>query len=233
MDIGENILSVRNRIEAACKRAGRENDVQLVGVTKTVEAGRIMDALSCGITVIGENHVQEIVEKYQYLSDRAEIDMIGHLQANKIKYIIGKVRMIQSLDSLKLAGEIDKRYRKAGESIDTLLEINIGREPSKTGIDPAEVGDFLRGIEKFGSLRVCGLMTVAPALPDKEQVRPYFRRMKEIFDDAKKLNIGNVRMRYLSMGMTGDFEVAVEEGSNMVRIGTGIFGSRNYKIQRG
>lgn len=230
MDIRDNILSVQNRIEDACERAGRENDVQLVAVTKTVEADRILKALECGVTIIGENHVQEIVEKYPYLSSKADIHMIGHLQTNKIKYIVDKVRMIQSLDSLKLAGEIDKHFGKAGRSIDALVEINIGREPNKTGIDPEDALDFLKCMEAYEYVRVCGLMAVAPALPDKEQVRPYFKHMKEIFDEAKKLNIKNVKMRYLSMGMTDDFEAAVEEGSNMVRIGTGIFGKRNYQV---
>jgi len=154
--------------------------------------------------------------------------MIGHLQSNKVKYIADKVSMIHSVDSLKLAEEIDKRFEKIGRIIDILVEINIGREENKHGIDPDNLIDFLQSINKYENIKICGLMTVAPHLEDVEQVRPYFKNMKYIFESASSKNIENVNMKYLSMGMTNDFEIAIEEGANIIRVGSGIFGQRNY-----
>lgn len=229
MSIENNISSVRTRIENACRRAGRtKDDVKLIAVTKTVNADRIMEAISCGIDAIGENKVQEIVDKFPRIGQNVEWHMIGHLQTNKVKYIADKVNMIHSLDSLKLAQEIDKRFEAYGRIIDVLVEINIGREESKHGIDQDELIEFINAVRLYKNINICGLMAVAPAFENPESARPYFRKMKELFDDVKHRNIENVNMKYLSMGMTNDFEVAIEEGSNIVRIGSGIFGPRNY-----
>lgn len=233
MDIPENIESIRTRIKDACIRSGRQDGVQLIAVTKTVDEARIMEAVDCGITAIGENRVQEIQEKYPQIGDKVQWHMIGHLQTNKVKYIVDKVSMIQSLDSLRLAQEINRQFGKHGRIIDVLVEVNIGKEPNKTGIDPEDTLEFIESIREFKSLRVRGLMTVAPALNDSESVRPYFKKMKQIFDQLRLKQMENINMDFLSMGMTGDFETAVEEGANMVRIGSGIFGPRKYQISEG
>lgn len=228
VDVSENIEWIRKRIRNACIRSGRPEDVRLVAVTKTVDSDRIKEAINCGIKVIGENRVQEIEKKFPEIGDEVEWHMIGHLQTNKVKYIVDKVSMIQSVDSLKLAQEINKQFGKRGRIIDVLVEINIGKEPNKSGIEPESAEEFVESLGKFENLRVRGLMTVAPALYDSEAVRPYFKKMKAIFDDLKSKQMKNISMDFLSMGMTGDFETAVEEGANMVRIGSGIFGQRKY-----
>jgi pyridoxal phosphate enzyme (YggS family) len=228
LDIAQSIEFINARIESACHRAGRKNDVKMVAVTKTVDAERIKKALDCGISTIGENKVQEIVDKFSLVDSDVEWHMIGHLQTNKVKYIVDKVAMIQSLDSIRLAEEINKQFDKYGRIIDVLVEINIGGERNKYGVDPDSAIGFIEDVSRFPNIKVCGLMTVAPALADKEEVRPYFRRMKHIFEEVKTRQIKNAEMMFLSMGMTNDFETAVEEGSNMVRIGSGIFGERKY-----
>lgn len=229
MSIYNNLLNIKARIESACKRAGRDfHEVKLIAVTKTVSVEKIMEAVECGVSVLGENKVQELVDKYPNFDNNVEWHVIGHLQTNKVKYIVDKVSMIQSVDSMKLAEEINKRFKNYGRNIDILVEINIGREENKHGIDPDNIMEFLNSINKFQRINICGLMTVAPASDDPEEVRPYFRKMKEIFDAVKSSNIENVNMKYLSMGMTNDFETAVEEGANIVRVGSGIFGPRNY-----
>jgi len=229
MSISENLKSIRERIHRACSKVGRNADeVKLIAVTKTISVDRIKEAINCGINCLGENKVQEIVDKYPQIHGDIEWHMIGHLQTNKVKYITDKVSMIQSVDSIKLAQEINKRFKNSGRIIDILVEINIANEESKHGIDPSNVIEFIKTISSYDNLKVCGLMTVAPASYDMEEVRPYFKSMKKIFEDVKASCIDNVEMKYLSMGMTGDFEVAIEEGSNIVRIGSGIFGPRIY-----
>lgn len=228
MDVSENIESIRERIRNACIRSGRPDDVKLMAVTKTVDTARIMEAINCGIKVIGENRVQEIEKKFLEIGSQVEWHMIGHLQTNKVKYIVDKVSMIQSVDSLKLAQEINKQFGKRRRIIDVLVEINIGKEPNKHGIDPDSAAEFTESVGKFENLRVRGLMTVAPALEKSESVRPYFKKMKQIFDQLRSKQMENISMDFLSMGMTGDFETAVEEGANMVRVGSGIFGQRKY-----
>jgi pyridoxal phosphate enzyme (YggS family) len=231
MSISDNIMSVKNNIRSACIRAGREpEDVKLVAVSKTMGTDKIMEAVNSGINVFGENKVQELVSKYEALDKGLEWHMIGHLQSNKVKYIIDKVAMIHSVDSIKLLQEIDRRCKAYGKRIDVLIEINIGREATKYGIYPEDLGAFLEEAPKYENVRICGLMTVAPKVNVPEDARPYFKEMKKLFDDAKSSNSENVEMKYLSMGMTGDYEVAIEEGSNIVRIGTGIFGPRNYRF---
>lgn len=229
MSICENIANIKRRIEAACKRSGREpEDIKLIAVTKTVDTDRIKEAINCGIKFLGENKVQEIMDKYPELGSSVEWHMIGHLQTNKVKYLIDKVSMIHSVDSLKLLGEIDKRFGISNKSIDVLIEINIGREKSKYGVFPENLEGFLKEAAKYKNIKIAGLMTVAPAVINPEDVRPYFVKMRELFENFKSSQINNIEFKYLSMGMTNDFEIAIEEGANIIRVGTGIFGPRNY-----
>jgi len=229
MSIEENIHTVNDRIRSACQRAGRSfHEVKLIAVTKTRDPETIMKAVKCGVNLLGENKVQELVEKYPMIKENVEWHMIGHLQTNKVKYLVDKVSMIHSVDNVKLAEEINKRFEKAGKVIDVLVEINIGGEESKHGIKPEDTIKFINEISNLKNIKICGLMTVAPAFEDKEKVRPYFKKMREIFEKVKESNIENIDMKYLSMGMTNDYTVAIEEGANIVRIGTGIFGPRNY-----
>lgn len=229
MTIKENIKSVREKMKSACIRSGRDIDeVKLVAVTKTIDAGRIMEVVECGAGILGENKVQEVLEKYDHVQGNVQWHMIGHLQTNKVKYIADKVSMIHSLDSIKLAEEIDRRLYDLGRSMDVLVEINIGGEESKHGIRPEDTKEFIESVCKYNNLKILGLMTVAPAFDDLEKVRPYFKEMKNIFKSIGMGNMKNVEMKYLSMGMTNDFEIALEEGSNIIRIGTGIFGPRKH-----
>lgn len=231
MSMCDNIASVRNNIRLACERVGREPEsIKLIAVSKTMGTDKIMEAVSCGIRVFGENKVQELTDKYDILAKDLEWHMIGHLQTNKVKYIVGKVAMIHSVDSIRLLQEIDRRFGAAGLTIDVLIEVNIGREKTKYGIYPEDISSFLVEASKYNHVRISGLMTVAPAVEEAEKARPYFVEMRKLFEYAKSMNKGNIDIRYLSMGMTGDYEVAIEEGSNIVRVGTGIFGPRNYKI---
>lgn len=228
MNIKDNIENVRNRIYNACKRAGRDvEDIKLIAVSKTVGPESINEAVSCGIKSLGENKVQEIVDKFDKVSNGVEWHMIGHLQTNKVKYIIDKVSMIHSVDSIRLLKEIDRRAETAGRIMDVLIEVNIGCEESKYGVYPDDLIKFLNDAVIYKNVNISGLMTVAPAMDNPEDVRPYFKSMKELFNHASALGIYN--MKYLSMGMTADFEPAIEEGANIIRVGTGIFGPRNYQ----
>lgn len=230
--ISENIERVRERIERAAKKSGREAaDIKIIAVTKTIDVQRIVKAIELGITDIGENRVQELCEKY----DRININnigigfnwhMIGHLQTNKVKYIINKVHMIQSLDRVELAREIQKRAEKVNRILDVLVQVNVAREETKFGLFKEQVPEFVKILAGFKNIRVKGLMTIAPYAKDPEDVRHIFRELRKLLIDIKKENIDNIDMDYLSMGMSNDFEVAIEEGSNMVRIGTAIFGER-------
>jgi pyridoxal phosphate enzyme (YggS family) len=212
MSIEENISYVRERIKQASLRSGRcPEDIKLVAVTKTVGVDSILEAIESGINIIGENRVQEIVEKYPGLDKDIEWHMIGHLQTNKIKYIVDKVHTIQSVDSIRLACEIDKYFKKAGRKIDVFVEINIGQEQSKHGIDADKLMGFLNEARVYENINICGLMAVAPEFEDVESVRPFFRKMKELFEKARAECHDNINMRYLSMGMTNDFEIAIEE----------------------
>jgi pyridoxal phosphate enzyme (YggS family) len=201
-----------------------------VAATKTFGVETIKEAIACGITDIGENKVQELNEKYPYLRNEVEFHFIGHLQTNKVKYIIDKVKLIHSLDSIKLAEEIDKRAKQKSLIIDCLVEINIGGEESKYGIPPEEMHNFVKEMGKYDNIRIRGLMTIAPYLPP-EEVRPYFRKMKKLFEELKEIKQHNVQVEFLSMGMSNDYWVAVEEGANIVRIGTSIFGQRQYNVE--
>ena len=226
MEIIKNNLEIINEKvkKAALKTNRTPNEIKLVAVTKTATVEQIKEAISVGVKIIGENKVQEAKEKYQILSTDIEWHLVGHLQTNKVKYAIEIFDLIHSVDSIKLAKEIDKRSLQFGMITNVLVEVNVSGEETKYGIKPEEVEPFLKGISEFSRIRVRGLMTIAPIVEDKEEVRLYFRKLRELSKEIKKKNIKNIRMDYLSMGMTEDFEVAIEEGANMVRIGRGIFG---------
>jgi pyridoxal phosphate enzyme (YggS family) len=231
LSIRENIDDIVKKIEAACKKVGRNpNDITLIAVSKTVESPKVREAVAAGVDNLGENRVQELVKKYEDLKDiDIKWHMIGHLQKNKVKYIIDKTVLIHSVESLSLAEEIDKRAKKAGIVPNVLIELNIGEEESKFGIKEENVYDFVKSMEEFENIKVSGLMTVAPFCENPEDVRWVFKKMKDIYDKISAMNLKNAEMKYLSMGMTNDFEIAIEEGSNMIRIGTAIFGARKYK----
>jgi pyridoxal phosphate enzyme (YggS family) len=212
------------RIAAASKRRGVEaGPVRLVCVTKGIPIGLIEEAIGLGVKDIGENRVQEAESKYRAIGSKVVWHLIGHLQTNKVKDAVKLFSLIHSVDSEKLASEIDAQARKISKVQDILVEVNISGEDGKYGITPAKVGDFIRKTVNYPNISILGLMGMAPLVNDPELARPYFRDLRCIFDKVKSEGITNVDMKYLSMGMSQDFEVAVEEGSNMVRIGSAIF----------
>ncbi len=218
----------KKNIQEACVRSGRSaSDVTLVAVTKTVEADVMNASIDFGVTIVGENRVQEIRRKFEDVKP-VSWHQIGHLQTNKVKYIVDKVDMIHSVDSIRLAKEISDKASKHERVIDILIQVNVASEEQKFGIGEQELSEILEEVSEMPSVRVKGLMLIAPFADDPETVRPIFRRMKEIFDSTKNIKYDNVEMQYLSMGMSGDYVVAIEEGANMVRIGSGIFGARTY-----
>ncbi len=231
MSIKENVDIILKRIEESAKKSGRDfRDITVIAVSKTVDAQRAKEAVESGIINLGENRVQELVKKYEELKDtNVKWHMIGHLQRNKVKYIIDKVEMIHSVESLSLAEEINKRAAQKNLLCKVLIELNIGGEESKFGISEDSIYEFLKSMEDFENIKVMGLMTVAPFSENPEDVRWVFRKMKNIFDKISGMNYKNTQMKYLSMGMTNDFEIAIEEGANIIRIGTAIFGAREYK----
>lgn len=225
--IQDNIDAIRKRVAEAAERSGRKfEDIMIIAVTKTVDTDRIQQAVSCGMKELGENRVQELCDKYDIIDHSCSWHLIGHLQTNKVKYIADKVKLIHSLDRLELAEEIQKRAEKLNRIIDVLLQVNIAEEESKFGMHKDKVMDFVQTIAKYPNIRVKGLMTIAPLAENPEDVRWVFREAKKLLIDIKAENIDNIAMDYLSMGMSGDFETAIEEGSNIVRIGTAIFGKR-------
>jgi len=227
--ISENIQTIRKEIEDICRQKNMDpKDITLIAVTKTIDVARIKDAIDAGIGHVGENKVQEILDKHDAIKDIANIHLIGHLQSNKVKYIIDKVKLIHSVDSMKLMDEIDKRAKKSGVIADILIQVNVAHEDTKFGIDIAEVDNYVEYASKLENIKVKGLMTIAPFLEDVEKTRPIFRALKEKFDELSSKEYSNVEMKYLSMGMTNDYKIALEEGSNMIRVGTGIFGKRVY-----
>lgn len=228
-DIKHNIEYIKNDIERICQNLGRNpEDITLIAVSKTIDAARINFAVENGITDLGENKVQEIMDKYEEVSKNVNWHLIGHLQTNKVKYIIDKVKLVHSVDSLKLAEEISKRAAKSNLIKDVLVQVNVAMEETKFGISLDEVVDFVKSISVFDSIRIKGLMTIAPYNEDPEAVRPVFKQLKAKFDELARLEFPNTDMRFLSMGMSNDYAVALEEGANMIRIGTAIFGKRNY-----
>jgi len=227
MGIEENIRSLKEDIAKIAEKVKRNpKEIEIVAVSKTVEVERIKEAIRCGIKIIGENKVREAEEKFSQIPEKFAKHLVGHLQTNKVKKAIGLFDMIQSLDSLKLANEISKRALESEKIMEVLVEVNTSGEESKFGIKPDEVLDFVKNISELEGIKVKGLMTVGLFTSDPEKVRLCFRRLKEIFEKIKSDNILGVDMEYLSMGMTADYQVAIEEGSNMLRIGTAIFGER-------
>lgn len=231
MSIAENVKLVKENIAAAALRCGRDpKEIKLVAATKMNDASRVREAIVAGVDICGENRVQELQEKLaQGAYDGCPLHFIGHLQKNKVKNIVGKVELIHSVDSVPLAQEINKRAAALGIVQDILLEVNIGAEENKSGFAPEELVGALDEIAQFSSVRVLGLMAIPPVCEISENNRVYFRRMKQLFIDIGQKKYDNVCMLLLSMGMSADYEVAVEEGANLVRVGTGIFGARNYK----
>ena len=227
--IKENIENINAKIEAACQRSGRKREeVLFLVVSKTIDVPRIKEAVACGMTSLGENKAQEIMDKYEPMGEGIKWHLIGHLQTNKVKYIIDKVELIHSVESIKLAEEISKRAVAKGVTANILLEVNVAGEESKFGIKPEECEQMVREISVMPNIVIKGLMTVAPAVENEEENRKYFRQMKQLLVDINSKKIDNVNMTELSMGMTGDYEVAIEEGATIVRIGTGVFGARHY-----
>lgn len=225
----DNFDKVNANIQAACDRAGRNReDVTLIAVSKTKPIQMLQEAYDFGVCVFGENKVQEIVDKYEALPKDISWHMIGHLQRNKVKYIIDKVDMIHSVDSLRLAETIEKEAAKKDLIIKILIEVNVAKEESKFGVMPEKVEELVSQISQLPHIRICGLMTIAPFVENPEENRIYFNRLRNIAVDIERKKSDNVIMSILSMGMTNDYEVAIEEGSTMVRVGTGLFGARNY-----
>ena len=225
--IKENLGEVRENIRKACKKAGRNvEDVTLIAVSKTKPLSMLEEAYEAGARDFGENKVQEIIEKRPAMPEDARFHMIGHLQRNKVKQVLPHTVLIHSVDSLRLAEQIDQEAKKLGITAKILLEVNVAKEESKFGIMPEDVFEMVEQIAAFSHLRIEGLMTIAPFVEDPEENRPVFRKLYQLSVDIKEKNIDNVGMSVLSMGMTGDYQVAVEEGATMIRVGTGIFGAR-------
>lgn len=230
--VKENLADVERRIGEACRRSGRDRkDVTLIAVSKTKPVSMIEECMEEGIVDFGENKPQELRDKYEALPKNLRWHMIGNLQRNKVKYIIDKAVMIHSLGSAELAQTIEKEAEKHNLIMPVLVEVNVAKEQSKGGIYPEDAEDFIREAAKFPHLRIRGLMTIAPVVERPEDNRMVFRTLKNLSVDIAGKNIDNVSMSELSMGMTGDFEVAVEEGATFVRVGTGIFGERDYGVK--
>ena len=228
-EITDNLKIVHQNIERACQMGHRDpSSVQLISVSKTKPVEMIWEAYGAGERHFGENKVQELVAKYDQLPKDIHWHMIGHLQRNKVKYIIDKVDLIHSVDSLRLAEEIHKEAVKIGRRVPILVEVNVAGEESKFGISPQETEAFIREIAPLEGIEVRGLMTIAPYVENPEDNRLCFNTLKQLSVDINRKSIDNVNVNLLSMGMTGDYEVAVEEGASYVRVGTGIFGERNY-----
>ena len=227
--ITENLEQVRKNIQDACRSVGRDpEEVTLIAVSKTKPVELLQESYQAGARDFGENKVQEIMDKYPQLPSDIRWHMIGHLQRNKVKYIVDKAAMIHSVDSLRLAQTIEQEAAKHDVQVPILLEVNVAEEDSKFGLKMDEVLPLIEAIAEFPHIRVCGLMTIAPYVENAEENRMFFRQLKKLSVDIAAKNINNVSMSVLSMGMTGDYQVAVQEGATMVRVGTGIFGERNY-----
>jgi len=227
--IRENIIQVEENIRNACMRCKRsDKDVTLIAVSKTKPVSMLMEAYDYGCRHFGENKVQELVEKQEVMPKDIKWHMIGHLQRNKVKYLIDKVYLIHSVDSVRLAAEISKEAVKKRTRVNILVEVNVAAEESKFGIKPEEALEFITEISKFPGISIKGLMTIAPYVKNAEENRQCFMKLRQLSVDIMRKNIDNVSMDILSMGMTGDYQVAVEEGASYVRVGTGIFGERDY-----
>lgn len=224
----ENFKDIKERVAAAAERSGRSpQDIILLAATKTVPVEVVNHAIEKGLSYIGENRVQEFLSKEAALLP-VHRHLIGHLQTNKVRDIVGRVEMIESVDSLKLAREISKQSEKLGITTDILIEVNIGSEESKSGVAPEILEETVEEIAKLPFVKIRGLMAIPPICSENAQIRKYFKKMQQIFVDMRGKNIDNSSMEYLSMGMSHDFEIAIEEGANIVRVGTLLFGKRNY-----
>lgn len=231
MTMQERIDSVKERMEKSALKSGRNvEDIILVAVSKMHPVEDAVEAKKLGLSIFGENKVQEIVDKYPHVED-AKWHLIGHLQKNKVKYIIDKVDLIHTVDSVELANEINKRAEKIDRIMPILIQINIGKEESKSGIYEEELPKLIEELSHFKNILVSGIMTIPPNDEDKEITRNYFKKMYKLFNQLKEYKYDNFNVKYLSMGMTDDFEIAIEEGANIIRVGTGIFGKRNYNLE--
>ena len=230
-EVAQNVQKIAQDVREAALQAGRDTSaVQVMAVTKTVDPVLVNAAIGAGITLLGENKAQELCAKYDsYHKDGVQIHFIGHLQTNKVRQIVDKVSMVESVDSIKLAREIDRHCAAIGKVMDVLLEVNIGREENKTGIFPELLPALLEEAGKLEHIRVRGLMTIPPVCETEEEVLQYFSQMRQLFIDIKQKKYDNISMEILSMGMSADYLAAVRCGSNIVRIGTAMFGQRNYK----
>lgn len=229
--VKENLAKTEERIKAACERSGRRPDsVTLIAVSKTKPVRLIEEAYEYGIREFGENKAQEMKEKYDVLPKNISWHFIGHLQTNKIKYVVGRACLIHSIDSLHLAEEIDSYCEKKGLDVDVLIEVNVAKEATKSGINLEETEELVKSISRLSHVHIKGLMTIAPFVENAENNRMIFRALKDLSVDISRKNIDNVSMDILSMGMTNDYEVAIEEGATHVRVGTAIFGERNIVV---
>lgn len=230
-EVAQNVQKIAQDVREAALQAGRDpSEVQVMAVTKTVDPVLVNAAIGAGITLLGENKAQELCAKYDsYHKDGVQIHFIGHLQTNKVRQIVDKVSMVESVDSIKLAREIDRHCAAIGKVMDVLLEVNIGREENKTGIFPELLPALLEEAGNLEHIRVRGLMTIPPVCETEEEVLQYFSQMRQLFIDIKQKKYDNISMEILSMGMSADYLAAVRCGSNIVRIGTAMFGQRNYK----
>lgn len=224
--IADNIKNIKENVNQVIKESGRNNDVSIIAVTKTLPIPIIEEALKEGMTDIGENKVQELIEKMDILKDRPKYHMIGHLQTNKVRFIIENIHLIHSLDRESLANEINKRAKNINKTIDCLIQVNISKEESKFGIKQEEVISFIEKLLTYQNIKIKGLMTIAPFTQDENIIRESFRGLYELNEKVKSRNYRELDMEILSMGMTNDYKIAIQEGSNMVRIGTAIFGKR-------
>ena len=207
--------------------------VKLVAAAKTRTPNEILEAVEAGVKILGENYVQEAERAFQVVGKKAKWHMIGHLQGNKVNKAVKVFDMIETVDSFKLAGKIDKACLKLGKVMPVLIEINSGKESQKTGVIPADAKSLVQEISKLKNIKIMGLMTMGPVSGDPEEARPYFRKTKKLFEEIKKSNLQDVEMKYLSMGMSNSYKIALEEGTTFIRIGTKLFGNRNYNKNRG
>ena len=227
--VKENLRAVEERVEEACRRAGRSREeVTLIAVSKTKPTSAIREVMEAGVVDFGENKVQEMCRKIEEIKEPLHWHLIGHLQRNKVKYVVDKAYLIHSVDSLRLAEEIEKEAAKRNLVCPILVEINIGEEESKSGIRKEEAVALVKQIAALPHVKIKGLMCVPPVTEDPEESRPYFRQLSSLRKEIQAMELSGVEMKELSMGMTGDFEVAIEEGATFVRVGTAIFGARDY-----
>lgn len=229
MSIKDNIISIKQNIDNIRKESNRQEDVNLMAVTKTVDVDKVLQAIDAGITDIGENKPQELARKYEIIGDKVRYHLIGTLQTNKVKYIIDKAYMIHSLDRIALCEEIQKRAEKIDKNINCLVQVNISKEESKHGLEEESVIDFVKNVSaNYKNIHIKGLMTMAPFIDDDEEIRKVFKSLKNLSLKINDLNLPNVEMDTLSMGMSHDYRIAIEEGATIIRVGTSIFGQRNY-----